>query len=397
MYIAILNWRDGENDPFTLFSQCLKNWFERMGRPAVLVNLDHQTQQTMTTLAPNISFAFTWQGLGEGIGRSTDKHSNIWDDLEIPLICFHGDHACHMPANHNASSNYVRHIYACASFSNFANQYIPRTKAATYQQGAVLFENQVHHQFSGDYFVFPKNLDDTSKTLDSWKNADKKYLGNILCSGHEAIAHELTKNKQKNHHAVVDELLTPEVLSELSRELGADSELLIRFHVHALLDKSYRNIISEHVINELKDVPLKIYGRGWDRFKTAGNSKHEYLDFDKVTDNAFQFSSNYGILDASPIHDNLHDRTMRSMGNHASFLSGSDWPHDEFFGKNYNTLFFNTKPGLLREQVERVISAPETHRSICNEFRNDYHRHFSPYGFLKALETVANSMAAPKE
>ena len=39
MNIVIINWRGGENDPFTYFSACMKQAFERMGRPTHVVDL----------------------------------------------------------------------------------------------------------------------------------------------------------------------------------------------------------------------------------------------------------------------------------------------------------------------------------------------------------------------
>lgn len=392
MYIAILNWRDGENDPFTLFSLSLKNWFERLGRPAILINIDNQTLPTLQSIAAGISFAFTWQGLGGSIGRTDEKKTTFWDDHRIPLICYHGDHPCHMLNNHHASSSYLRHIYASPSFARFANQNIPRNAAATHIQSPVLFNNHVNDKFSGNYFVFPKNIDDTRITLDAWHNSSQKELAKLLFNGYEQISQELSKPIQKDHHIIINELLTTESIAVLKSELGDHSDSIIRLHVHALLDKVYRNILAEHTVQELKDVPLKIYGRGWDRFKAENNPNHEYLSFDKVTDNAFQFASNYGILDASPIHDNIHDRTLRAMGNQASFLSGSDWSHQELLGKDYSHLFFNTQQGALREKAEQVIANPNMHRESCREFTHQYHTHFSPYQFVKQIESLADAV-----
>jgi len=392
MYIAILNWKNGENDPFTLFSNCLKTSFERAGRPAVVVNLDENTLQTISTLAPSLSFVFTWQGLGLNLGQTDTNKTRIWDELKLPLIINHGDHPCHMMAHHRGESDYAQHIYAAPSFALFANKHIPRKIAASFIQSPSWFNNEVNGNFAGNYFVFPKNLDDTQQTLAVWHEAEQKVLGHFLLAAFETIQYELTLKNQRDHHQVIDEMLLPDILERLKIELNTDSEYLIQLHVHALLDKVYRNILSEHVVTELHDVPIKIYGRGWDRFKVQNNPKHEYLDFDKVGDNAFQFSSHFGVLDASPIYDNLHDRTLRAIGNQSSFLSGSGWDFENMLGYGFGNLFFNTQSGNLLANAERVMTAPLQHREQCIAFSNAYRQRYSAYGYIKEIERMSESL-----
>jgi hypothetical protein len=165
-------------------------------------------------------------------------------------------------------------------------------------------------------------------------------------------------------------------------------------HIHTLLDKIYRNMVAEHVVNELKDVPLKIYGRGWERFQRRQNPHHEFLSFDAMSDNAFQFGSRYGIVDAAPIHDSLHDRTLRAMGNRSSFLMGSNWAYETFLGGDHGNLFFDGAAGALRARAERVMQSPEAHRAQCADFSRQYQDHFSLFSFIKYLEQMSDRVRA---
>jgi tetratricopeptide (TPR) repeat protein len=394
MSIVIINWQGGENDPFTYFSACMKQALEQMGRPTHIVNLDNSTVHKLVELSKSgIDFVFLWQGIGSQIGATDTDPTTIWDQLKVPVLCYHGDHACHMPVHHKAVSPWVQHIYATASFAMFANTYVPRETSATFVPPPVWFGDGVKDRFEGDFFVFPKNIDDLDTTLDRWRGASQRLVARFFLEASDAIISEFRNGNRTSHHDIIDAMLNPEMMAALCAELQS-SELAVRFHIHMHLDKIHRNAIAEHVINELEDVPLKVYGRGWDRFKLRQNRNHEYLSFDAMSDNSFQFASRYGVIDAAPIHDSLHDRTLRAMGNRAGFLMGSDWSYETFLGGDYGNLFFDGATGALRARAERVMQSPEAHREQCRDFTRHYQQQFSLYSFTKYLEGMSNTVRA---
>jgi hypothetical protein len=394
MSIVIINWRGGENDPFTYFSECMKQAMERMGRPTHIVDLDNSTMHKLAEIdEKGIDFVFSWQGIGSQIGATDTNPTTIWDQLKLPVLCYHGDHACHMPSHHKAMSPWVRHIYSTGSFAMFANMHVPRRTHATSFQPPVWFTDGVKDRFEGDFFVFPKNLDDLDSTLNKWRGASEQLVASFLLEAADMIISEFRNGNRTNHHDIIGAMLNEEMMAALCEELN-NSEMAVRFHIHSLLDKIHRNAVAEHVVNDLKDVPLKIYGRGWDRFKLRQNPNHEFLPFDAMSDNAFQFASRYGIIDAAPINDTLHDRTLRAMGNRSGFLIGSNWSYETFLGGNYGDLFFDGAPGGLRARAERVMQSPEAHRAQCRDFARHYQGQFSLFSFVKYLEEMSDMVRA---
>lgn len=394
MSIVIINWRGGENDPFSYFSACMKQAFERMGRPTEIIDLDNSTIHKLAELNnKGIDFVILWQGLGLQLGATETRAATVWEMLKVPVLCYHGDHACHMPSNHKAASPWVQHIYGTGSFARFANTYIPRESSATFFPTPVWFEDGVKGDFKGDFFVLPKNIDDLDSTLEAWRGAPERQVADFLLSAADAIVSEFRNGNRKNHHDLIDGMLTAEVMSRLRAELKS-SEPAVRMHIHMLLDKIHRNAVAEHIVNDLQDVPLKIYGRGWERFRRRENRHHEFLSFDAMSDNAFQFASRYGILDAAPIHDGLHDRTLRAMSNQAGFLMGSSWPYETFLGADYDDLFFDGAAGNLRDRAERVMQSPEGHRARCGDFARHYRQQFSLFSFIKYLEGMSDMVRA---
>jgi len=390
MSIVIINWRGGENDPFTYFSACMKQAFERMGRPTHVINLDDSFGQAMAALdGQEIDFVILWQGIGLDIGATDTDPTTFWDRLQVPVLCYHGDHPCHMPGNHKAMSPWVEHIYSTASFAMFANRFLPRKSPASYFPPPVSFTDGVKGRFDGDFFVFPKNVDDVESTLAAWRAAPDRPVARFLLGGADAIIAEFQNGNRNSHHDIIDGMLDAETIAILCDDLEND-ELVVRVHLHMLLDKIHRNTVSEHVVNELADVPLKVYGRGWERFEGRRNPRHEFLSFDAMSDNSFQYASRYGILDAAPIHDSLHDRTVRAMANGSGFLMGSDWSYETFLGADYGKLFFDGSPGALRARAERVMQSPEEHRALCRDFAQQYKRNFSLFNFTKYFEGMSD-------
>jgi hypothetical protein len=298
-----------------------------------------------------------------------------------------------MPLHHKAVSPWVQHIYGTASFAMFANRYVPRESSATFFPTPVWFTDGVKGRFDGDFFVFPKNIEDLDSTLNQWRAAPERRVAAFLLDAADAIIGEFRNGNRTSHHDIIDGMLNAEAMATLRKDLDSP-ELAVRMHIHMLLDKIHRNVVSEHVVNELADVPLKVYGRGWERFKARQNRHHEFLSFDAMSDNAFQFASRYGIVDAAPIHDSLHDRTLRAMSNRSGFLMGSNWSYETFLGGDYGDLFFDGEPGALRARAERVMQSPEAHRAQCRDFARHYQQQFSLFAFVKYLEGMSDTVRA---
>ena len=393
MSIVIVNWTGGENDPFTYGSNRYKQEFEALGRKVRIINLNEQLiPELLKEHETGIDFAMTWQGLGSRLKSTTSQLPSIWDDLQIPLLCYHGDHPSVMPANHEATSSWVRHIYFTQSFASFANSYFPRRAPAIFIQAPTVYPKQESSETAGDYFVLPKNIDDNLKVYESWKNAPQKNLVNFLGTADSEIAAEFRNGNRRNLHEVIDELLTTQELEKIQQELKGELPANIRIVVHNLLHKVYRNMVAEYTLLELSDMPIKIYGRGWDRFKALGNPKHEFLEGVVTADSSFQYSSNYGILDIGAVNDALHDRTLRAIGNRSSFLMGSAWPHNSLLDQNFSDLFFDGAPGNLYSKAQWIMSAPESHREKCRYFADLYKEKFSVLDFMNQLSEVASGV-----
>ena len=111
-----------------------------------------------------------------------------------------------------------------------------------------------------------------------------------------------------------------------------------------------------------------------------------------VGNSAFQYSSDYGIIDIGPVWDMLHDRTLRAIGNQNSFLTGSGWNEHKYLSNDYSDLFFNGTSGHLRERVERIMENPTAHRERSRQFGVDYTSAYSAQSFLQTLDKLTDEI-----
>lgn len=387
MYIAIINWSAGENDPFSVFSERMGQMFQALGRDVIYLKFDEDFADRLQELRQlNIDFAVTWQGLASQLKLSSTGE-NLWDVLQVPLYCLHGDHPCLMMSNHAADADYVYHHYLVSTFNQYANRYIPRKNAAQLVQLPLFFADLSHLPIEGDYFVIPKNHDDTEAIRHSFSQIQQPAVRSFLQTAATLIEESLRSNRRTDHHALIDELIYEgSLLGALLESLGEHAMDLIH-DLHKLLEKLYRNLLAEIALEELHDLPVKVLGRGWERY-AGQNPKHVFTSFNKVADGDFQFRSRYGIVDVCPAYDALHDRTWRALSSRSSVLVGSSWPLADNFPDARDALFYSGLAGDLREKAERVVADPKAHRERCAEFARDYRLWASDHQFLQHFERL---------
>jgi hypothetical protein len=132
MKAIILNWKSGENDPFSVVTDTVRQHFRACGKNVEVIEISQRDWPTRLNevLPGGVEFVLTWQGLGSSATAGAPGES-LWDHLKIPLICIHGDHPSHMPLNHQLESPYCFHLYTNAEFARYSNRHFRRKRSAS--------------------------------------------------------------------------------------------------------------------------------------------------------------------------------------------------------------------------------------------------------------------------
>jgi hypothetical protein len=395
MNIVLLNWKYGENDPFTYINHELKLRLEDYGCHVDILEIDANLAQNLLLIdnQKKIHAVITHQGLASDT-RLLSNDRLVWEELKLNLICLHSDHPSHAPANHHADSKYVAHTYCLPDFARFSNSMKRRENPAFFLGMPNFYKTRFTAlRRAGDFFVFPKNIDSTHDTYLQWEKSCPEYLYKILRNLSDAIIDNYRNGDILEHHDLIDQLVTPEQLEPIKRTSPDLTDKTILLFLHNQLDKIYRNAASELVLEELSDVPLKINGRGWDSFATKASKYHHFSTFDKVIQGDEQFYSNYGIIDIVPHKHSLHDRTLRAVAHQGGFLSNSKLAFEDAIGRPFSSLFYTGTQGDLRSKAQAVMDDPLSHLDRCRQFGLEIERaqpfdRFLNFIYMRFLATL---------
>jgi len=386
MKVVILNWKSGENDPFTIASATMAQHFRAYGKNVEIIEItDPDWPLRLVELRPGgIEFVLTWQGLGSAV-QVAEIGESLWDHMRVPLICIHGDHPCHMPLNHQLESRYCVHLYTNADFARYSNRHFRRYVAASVIDLPQLVRETRRNPRAGDYFVFAKNINDPIETERLWQQRLDKPVFDMYMAAAETLKSLVAAKDYVEIHEVLDESLAAHDLPEVTTGLDAS------YHqYHSQLDHYIRSYKSVAVVAALRDFPVRVYGRGWDRIAQSAPRTQIFEPARDMRDSQDLYYTRFGIVDVSP-SKGLHDRTRRAMVNGSGFLSSAKL-EDQFADiELFDRLFFTFRPAELAEKCAAVIRDPDAHRHTAFQFGCKYHERFHFTAFARRIEHLARN------
>lgn len=388
MSVVIVNWSAGENDPFSVVNATIREHLRSCGKNVEVIETpsDNWPQRLAELVPRGIEFAFTWQGLGSRV-TVDDKGTSLWEHFRVPLICMHGDHPSHMPLNHVLESRYCFHLYTNADFARYSNRHFRRLRGAS-----VIDIPQLHREprlelTAGDHFVVAKNITDPVDSERLWQQkVDKRTFDAYMMAG-EILKSRIAREPYVEIHDVLDDLITQRDLEWLSPEVN-----IAAYHqYHSQLDHYLRSHKSVAAVTALREFPVRIYGRGWERVARNAPASHVFEPGRNMADSQDLYYSRFGLIDISP-SKGLHDRARRAMANGVGFLSSANLEDSFADIGRFGRLFFSFRMHELPEKCAAVLGDPEGHREAAQQFANLYHDRFHFKDFVSRLDLLAKSV-----
>jgi len=393
MKAVILNWKGGENDPFTVVNATIQQHFHACGKNAEVIEISSgDWPQRLAALAPSgVELAVTWQGLGSSVIVG-ERNQSLWDHLKIPLMCLHGDHPSHMPSNHQLNSRYCFHLYTNAEFARYSNRHFRRLRSASMIDIPQLHREPRLERRAGDYFVVAKNINDPLATEQRWRSQLAKPVLDAYMMAAETLKARLVRESYVEIHDVLDDLIFEhnlEWLSPLANIAG--------YHqYHSQLDHYVRSLKTVLAVTALREFPLRVYGRGWDRVARDAPPSHVFESGRNMAESQDLYYSRFGLVDISP-SKGLHDRTRRAMVNGGSFVSSANLEDILTDVNRFAPLFFNFRTSALPEKCSAVVRDPDGHIALAQEFADSYHNRFHFRDFIHRLDQLAKLASLPEQ
>jgi len=337
----------------------------------------------LAELVPGVEFALTWQGLGSS-ATAGERGESLWDRLKIPLICIHGDHPSHMPLNHQLESRYCFHLYTNAEFARYSNRHFRRLRSASVIDIPQLHREPQLDRRSGDYFVIAKNINDPLDTERRWQQELGKTEFDAYMMAAETLKSRITLEAYVDIHDVLDELIAQQSLACLDPAAN-----LAAYHrYHSQLDHYLRSHKGVAALIAMRDFPVHVYGRGWNRVARSAPPSHRFLPGRSMAESQDLYYTRFGVVDISPAKG-LHDRTRRAMVNASAFLSSANLEDSFDDIARFDPLFFSFRTHELAEKCAIVVRDPEAHLALAQQFARIYYDRFPFKAFVNQLDHLA--------
>lgn len=389
MCVVILNWRRGANDPFSVINATLREHLLACGKNVELLETaaDDWPRRLADLVPSGVEFVLTWQGLGSRVTVG-DSGVSLWEHLRIPLICLHGDHPSHMPLNHQLESRYCFHLYTNADFARYSNRHLRRLRSASVIDIPQLHRDPRLEQTSGDHFVVAKNITHPIDTEKLWKEKLDASTFSAYMAAAEVLKRQIAEVRYVEMHDVLDALIIERDFHWLRPEANGPA-----YHqYHSQLDQYMRNHKSVAAVTALREFPVRVYGRGWERTAENAPASHVFAPGRNMADSQELYYSRFGLVDISP-SKGLHDRTRRAMANGLGFLSSANLEDSFPDIARFDRLFFDFREHRLAEKCAAVVADPDAHREVARQFADLYHSTYHFKRFVNQLDLLAKSVA----
>jgi hypothetical protein len=297
-----------------------------------------------------------------------------------------------MPLNHQLEGRYCFHLYTNAEFARYSNRHFRRTRSASVIDIPQLHRESRLGQRAGDHFIVAKNVDDPLDTERRWRQQLDKSVFEVYMLAAETLKSRLLLESYVEIHDVLDHLIAahrPEWLSSAANLEG--------YHqYHSQLDHYVRSHKTISAVAALREFPLRIHGRGWDRIAQDSPASHVFESGRKMANSQDLYYTRFGLVDVSP-SKGLHDRTRRAMVNGGAFLSSANLEDSFADIEQYAPLFFTFRTDELAEKCAAVVSDPEGHLAMAQQFAHTYHNRFHFRDFVNRLDQLAKLATLPQQ
>ncbi len=392
MKVVIINWSKGENDPFSIYSGHLKNALIEHGKIVEVIDCARSgwTERMMQLHEQGVEFVLTFQGIVSGAKvRKESKEHFFWDLLKVPLIALHGDHPCHAPMNHMLERSYCLHQYNNPDFARYSNQHFRKQFGAKFFTWPIIYREEKLDTALQNCFVIVKNITDPSVFELAWRTQEKRgnEFSNYCLAATESLRSKIKTSSYIDIHKEIDDLIEQESWCLLRPE----ENLRAYHHFHSKLAFYMEGFKSIATLEEVRDFPVKIFGRGWDVAKKESSPKHEFCEPKNMADSQSLFYSSYGLIDIAPSKC-ITDRARRAMANKQPFISNASMQGQLRDFEEFENLFYDVRPGQLHAVCDRIVSDVASHKEASLNFARFYDRKFSESYFVDQLTLQARML-----
>jgi hypothetical protein len=317
-----------------------------------LADEEHFLENLRKVKFEEVKLIYSWASMGLGIKlRQQDgTERDLWNDLGIPFLTFHGDSPAYF---------FDRHIIPDTKFVTFYgfDEHRELRKRFPLVHGPVdtvwptvlneipIGQVDIEKKKNGK-ILFLKNGKDPAKLRQLWASCLEPRLLQAIYD----LAGELERDLDNPASNQIDDMI-----ARYFSDHGFDIERLFKLRLFfiAQLDDYLRAVKCTRMAEALMDFPVEIRGNNWSHLDFTGK-KATYIDECDYSKSIGMIRESLGLIDVSPnTISKPHDRVMRAFGAHTFCLTNEQ----RFLEKlpHMGRLSFRFEKESLRQQVAYLL------------------------------------------
>lgn len=338
--------------------------------------------QKLNDLFPQgIAMAWGCAGVGSGL-RHNDQI--LWDIAKIPFISVLADPPCWMPVHHFMPSRYVANAYVFKEWLQ-----VQRRLVGSPQYSAVLdavgvppnpHRDDIAWRDRSQRMAFIKTAGDPQARRQKWANFPSRWRAILEDAAASAVVCETGDITDIFLAAYKSHGLCPDHRKDILFGLMCELDLYVREHRMTAFATA------------LLDLPVDIYGRGWDHLAHKATRARFHPAFDAMTLNRVYANTQF-ILNTSPnIASNVHERVASGLDSRCCVISD----HNAFTRQHMADIptFFGVDPNSpdLADQMAALYHSPTDYTEATRIGASYAARTFDGRAYMLAMLKIAEEI-----
>ena len=262
---------ENENGILRHLSHGLTRLLEPMGYASHVLDLldPNWPGQLEALLRSGIAMAWGHAGIGAGLEI---EGQNLWERVQVPFVSVLADSPCWYPRNHAIASRFVVNAYLYPEWMRVQRQFIRSPQVSAVVQGGLVpnpLSDSIPWRSRPRRMVLVKTGGDPSHRREGWAALPRLMRAVLEDAAADASAGAETGD-------VTDALIQSMNAHQVEYQGRTD----ILFGLMAELDVYMRDLRSTALVTALLDVPVDIYGRGWDHLSHRARQARFHPAFD---------------------------------------------------------------------------------------------------------------------
>jgi hypothetical protein len=317
-----------------------------------LADQEHFLENLRKVNFQEVRLIYSWASMGLGImlRQQDGTERDLWNDLGIPFITFHGDSPAYFFDRHIVPDTKFITIYGFDEHRDlrkrFPHVHGPIDVVWPSPLDEIPIDQLDFDKKKNGKILFLKNGKDPAALRKLWASCLEPRL---LQAIHD-LAGELESDLDSPASNQIDDMI-----ARYFSDHGFDIERLFKLRLFfiAQLDDYLRAVKCTRMAEALMDFPVEIRGNNWNHLDFTGK-KATYIDECDYTKSIGLVRESLGLIDVSPnTVTRPHDRLMRAYGAHTFCLTNEqrflqELPHPE-------RLSFRFEKESLQQQVAYLL------------------------------------------